>query len=150
MSAKLAIPGVLVTKASQNLPQTATANLFTVAGGTVLVTGLLGVVTTVIGGTATTLALGTAPGAATTAIATATAITSKTVGTVLAPVGASGVGVALIVGGSVFVQSPPLALSPFVLGAGVTNITWTTSGSTTGQVQWYLWYQPIDFDAAVS
>lgn len=149
MSAKLAIPGILVTKAAQNLPQTATANLFAVSG-TVLVTGLLGVVTAAIGATATTLALGTAPGAATASIATATAVTSKAAGTALAPVGASGVGGALIVGGAAFVQSPPMALSPFVLGAGTTNITWTTSASTTGQVQWYLWYTPIDFDASVS
>lgn len=149
MSAKLAIPGILVTKPAQNLPQTATANLFTV-GGTVLVTGLLGVVTTAVGAVATTLALGTAPGAATASIATATAVTSKAAGTALAPVGASGVGGALIVGGAAFVQSPPMALSPFVLGTGTTNITWTTSASTTGQVQWYLWYTPIDFDASVS
>jgi hypothetical protein len=149
VSAKLIIPGILVTKAAQNLPQTATANLFTVSGS-VIVTGLLGVVTTAIGATATTLALGTAPGAATASIATATAITSKVAGTALAPVGASGVGGALIVGGAAFIQSPPMALSPFVLGVGTTNITWTTSGSTTGQVQWYLWYTPLDADASVT
>lgn len=149
MSAKLTIPGILVTKAAQNLPQTATANLFTVSG-TVLVTGLLGVVTTACGATVTTLALGTAPGGATASIATATAITSKTVGTVLAPVGASGVAGALLVAGAAFVQSPPTALSPFVIGAGITNITWTTSANDTGQVQWYLWYTPIDSDGSVS
>ena len=149
MSAKLAIPGILVTKAAQNIPQSATANLFTVSG-TVIVTGLLGIVTTAIGGTVTTLALGTAPGSATASIATATAITSKVAGTALAPVGASGAGGALIVGGAAFVQSPPFALSPFILGVGTTNITWTTSASTTGQVQWYLWYTPIDAGGSVS
>lgn len=149
MSAKLIMPGILVTKAPQNLPQTATANLFAVSG-TVLVTGLLGVVTTATGATATTLSIGTAPGGATASIATATAITSRAAGTALAPVGASGVGGALIVGGAAFVQSPPMALSPFVLGAGTTNITWTTSANDTGQIEWYLWYTPIDAGGSVS
>jgi hypothetical protein len=69
---------------------------------------------------------------------------------VATPVGASGIGGALIVGGAAFVQSPPFALSPFVLGAGCTNITWTTSANDTGQMEWYLWFTPIDFDASVT
>jgi hypothetical protein len=150
MSARLVSPGILVTKAAQNIPQTATANLYTVAGGSVLITGLLGVVTTAIGATATTLSLGTAPGAQTTSIATATAITSSPVGTVLFPVGSGGKATALVVAGAGFVLAPPAIFNPFVLGAGTTNITWTTSANDTGQVQFYLWYTPIDFDATVT
>lgn len=152
MSARYVIPGILVQKAAQNLPQTATANLYTVTGGSVMINGLLGVVSTAIGATATTLALGTAPGAVTASIATALAITSSPVGTLLSP-GGGGAGMkaaALVVANALFLQFPPTMLAPFVLGAGTTNITWTTSANDTGQVQWYLWYMPIDPDAIVS
>lgn len=149
MSVKTVVPGVLVTKAAQNIPQTATANLFTLAGGAVLVTGLLGLVTTVIGAVATTLSLGTTPAGAATSVATATAITNAGVGTVLAPVSAAGqVGGPLSVAGAVYVAAPPFIINPFMVGGG--NITWTTSASTTGQIKWYLWYVPLDFDATVS
>lgn len=146
MSVKTVVPGTLVTKAAQNLPQTATANLYSVSGGSVLVTGLLGLVTSAVGAVATTLALGCTAGS--TAIATATAITSKPVGTFVFPVNSSGIGGALVAAGAAFVSSPPFIVNPFIVGAG--NITWTTSASTTGQIQWYLWYVPLDFDASVS
>ena len=152
MSQRLLTPpgSAFVAKLPQNLPQTATASLYTVTGGSVLVVGMLGVVTTVIGATATTLALGATAGS--TAIATATAITASPVGTWLAPVNSSGKGGALNVAGAAFVAAPPFIVNPFVVGSpGTTGaITWTTSASTTGQVQWYLWYVPLDFDATVS
>lgn len=147
MSAKLGVPGTLVQKAAQGLPATTTSNLYTVSGN-VLVTGMLGVVTSATGATATNLSLGVSNGSATGAIATATAVTSLAVGTFLFPAGSSGVGGALKVAGAAFVQAPPLALNPFFVAAG--NITWTTNATDTGQVAWYLWYVPLDFDATVS
>jgi hypothetical protein len=141
--------GNLVTKAAQNLPQTATANLFTVAGGNVLVTGLIGEVTTVIGATATSLSLGVTPTTGTansTGLATATAITSKEAGTFVGLLNSSGVGGGLVVGANagqgLFV---PL---PIIVAPG--TITWTTSASTTGQMKWYLTYIPLDSGASVS
>lgn len=152
MSARFIVPGTLVTKAAQALPATATANLFTVAGGSVLVTGLLGVVTTACGATATTLALGTTPGGTTASIATATAITSAAVGTSLVATSAAGVASALLVAPVPFLSAvPPMFIAPFVLGAGIaTSITWTTSATDTGQIKWYLWYVPLDTSATVS
>lgn len=142
--------GSQVLKAAQALPQSATANLFTVAGGSVLVTSLFGVVSgTAIGATVTTLALGTAPttGTANTAgIATATAITSLEIGTWVAPQASAGKAGALVAGAhagdAVFT---PL---PFVVPAG--TITWTTSASDTGQMAFYLTYVPLDTGASVS
>jgi hypothetical protein len=145
MSVKTVVPGALVTKAAANLPQTATANLFTVAGGAVLVTGLLGQVTTVLGATATTLSLGVTGN--TTAITTATAINGSAVGTLALPV--KGVPpAALVVAGAAFILAPPFIIDPFIVA--VANITWTTSASTTGQMKWSLWYVPLDSGATVS
>ena len=111
--------GNLVTKSAQTLPQTATSTLYTVSGGNVLVTGLIGVVSTVIGATVTTLALGTVPSTGTaesTGIATATAITSSEAGVWVGVQASSGVGGALVVGGhagnALFLHSPPAFIVP--------------------------------------
>ena len=144
--------GSLVTKAAAALPQTATATLFTVSGGSVLVTSLIGQVQAVaIGATATTLALGTVPTtgtAASSGIASATAITSKEIGTWVGVQAASGVAGALVVGGNagaaLFLHTP----AGFVVPAG--TISWTTSASDTGKMAWYLTYVPLDTGATVS
>lgn len=213
--------GDLVIKAAQNLPQTTTSTLYTVAGGAILVHGLYGLVTTALGATATNLSLGTTAG--NTTIASATAVTSATLSSWIAPqsppalpvavpgqpaVAATGVAVqnvnsypvqvvisangatitnvsvnGVTVGtaagtyvvpayGSISIAysvatptwvwsnaSPASAglwvasvvfppSAPFLLGP--TNLTWTTSGSDTGQIQWYLWFTPVDAAATVS
>ena len=141
--------GNQVVKAAQALPQSATATLFTVAGGRVVITSLAGTVSTVIGGTATTLALGTAPTvgtAATAGIASATAITSKEAGThIWLPATA---GSALNVGGNAGAAAQLLGGQAYVVSAG--TITWTTSASTTGAISWSLTYIPLDDGASVS
>lgn len=148
MSQNLRVPGVLVQKLAQVLPATATANLYTVSGGNVLVNGLIGVVANAVGAVATTLSLGnTAGGVA--SIATASAITSSPSGTFLAPVNSAGKGGPLLVAGAAFVAAPPFIINPFLCSAG--NITWTTSAAAgAGTVNWYLWYTALDFDATVS
>jgi hypothetical protein len=139
--------GLPVVKAAQNLPQTATATLFTVSGGAVLVTGLLGLVTTALGATATNLTVGTANDSGASIIAATTTITSKPVGTIISPTSSAGVGGAGSLSTALFVANYPYAISPFLVTG---NITWTTSASNTGQVKWYLWYIPLDLDALVS
>lgn len=236
MSARqLLVPGSLVVKAPQALPASATANLYVVSGA-VLVTGLLGRVTTALGATATNLSLGTTNSAAA-SLATATPITSKPVGTWLIPTGiesialatpgqpavpatgvaqqnvnsypvtvvisangatitnvsvngitvgaaagtyevpaygsisiaysvatptwvwsnaspAGGVGQLVASAGPAFLgpsygdANMPDLIAPFLLSAD--TITWTTSATDTGQVEWYLWYVPIDTSATVS
>src|SRR5215831_2513013 len=94
--------GTQVTKAAANLPQTATSTLFTISGGAVLVTSLLGLVSgTAIQNQACNLSLGTVPTVGTssaTSIATATAITNKEIGTWVVPLVSAGIGGALVVG----------------------------------------------------
>jgi hypothetical protein len=149
------VPGTLVVKAPQALPATATANLYVVSGA-VMVTGILGRVTTATGATVTTLALGTTA-STTTSLATATAITSKAAGTWIIP-SASGTP---LVGGALTVSSGPQFLASSFPGSflpglmapffvATDTITWTTSATDTGQIEWYLWYVPIDGSATVS
>lgn len=144
--------GTQVIKAAQNLPQTATSTLYTVSGGSVLVTNLVGVVSgTAIQNQACTLALGTVPTtgtASSTGLATATSIINKEIGTWMAPQASSGAGGALVVGtnaGSTVFLPAPMA---FIVPPG--TISWTTSASNTGKIAWYLNYVPLDTGASVS
>jgi hypothetical protein len=150
MSAKnVAFPGILAIKTAQALPATTTATLFTQSGGSVLVTGLFGLVTTAIGGTATSLALGTS--VSNTAIMPSTAITSKAAGTWVVPQSASGVAAAplTLAGGAAYLPASSYVATPLLLGSGC-NITWTTTATDTGAISWYLWYIPIDADSGLS
>jgi hypothetical protein len=151
MSVKnVAAIGIPVIKAAQNLPQTATATLFTQSGGAVLVTGLLGVVTTALGATTTSLSVGT--GISNTAIMTASAVAGKAAGTWIIPTASAGVGGApvMVPGGAAFLTpSGDRLFTPFVLAPG-SGITWTTNANDTGQIAWYLWYIPMDADSGLS
>jgi hypothetical protein len=141
--------GNQVVRAAATLPASATATLFTVAGGAVLIQSLWGVVTTACDGTATTLALGSTPTSGTagnTAIAAATAVTSKPIGTFYVPQWASEVGGTPILANNVQAQSGSTA--SFLAYTG--TITWTTSATNAGQMKWYLSYLPVDAGATVS
>lgn len=141
--------GAQVTKSALALPQSATATLFTVAGGPVLITSLVGIVSTAIQNQACNLSLGTVPTtgtSSTTGIATATAITNKEAGTMVVPLVSAGVAGALVVGGN---AGASLFLpTPFVVSAG--TITWTTSASNTGNMTWYATYVPVIAGASLS
>jgi hypothetical protein len=142
--------GTLVTTAAAAFPQTATATLFTVTGGNIIVTCLLGEVTTVIGtDPAVTLGCGTPTIGGTLdvdGIATTTALTSAEVGTLVTVQPSSGLGGALVVGS--LAGSAVFPGDPFVVSAG--TITWTTGASHTGAMKWYLTYVPLDDGASVS
>lgn len=138
--------GTKVDRATATIPQTATQSIFTISGGRILVTGLVGEVTTVIGSTATTLTVVSTPTSGTAVtLASATAITSKEVGAqATLPLTSGG---ALVVnnagnGG----QFPSHA--PYVIGVGSIQIT--TSASTTGAMKWTLTYVPLDDAASVA
>jgi len=142
--------GFQVLKAAQTLPQTATLTLFTVTGGRVAITSLVGTVSTVIGAGAVTMSIGLAPtvGTANTAgIAGLTAsLAAKEAGTNLwlPPIA----GNALLFGAN---AGAAAQLTSNVYVATTGTITWTTAAaSTTGAVSWSLTYIPIDTGAAVS
>ena len=141
--------GFKVSRAGATIPQTAAQSIFSVTVGRILLTGLVGQVTTAIGAVATTVSIGFTPSAGTVnaaGLASAVAITSSEVGVNLGlNLTAGG---ALIVGslaGSV-VQVPGHA--PYVLKPG--TVTYTTSASTTGALQWDLTYIPLDDGATVA
>lgn len=140
------------TSYSWTLPASATTQtLFTVGSGNILVTSLFGVVTTLIGSTTTTLALGTHPTTGTletAGIATATAITSAEAGTWLGVQASSGTAGALVngahAGNVVF-----FATAPFTVAPG--TITATTSANAGGGViNWYITYVTLDNGATVT
>lgn len=86
---------IVVSKAVQTLPQTATVNLFTVQSGAVLVTGLFGIVQTAIQNAACNLSLGLAPTvgtAATAGIGGPTSIQNLVSGSLIAAPAAAGAG----------------------------------------------------------
>lgn len=136
--------GTKVDRATQTIPQTAQAALFTVSGGRILLTSLIGEVTTAIGAVATTLTIVGNPTTGTDVnIGTATAITSKEVGSL--------VGLAGTVGTALNVQSAGAGAVPtsgVVVPIG--TLDWLTSASTTGAIKWSLTYVPLDDGASVT
>lgn len=140
--------GTQVVKSAAVVPNAAAANLFTVTGGAVLVTSLVGKVTTVFTSTATTLSMGPKPttgSANATGIHSATVLTSAALGSWIAPALSSGVATTGIVAAGI---AWPQNGSAFVCDAGF--ITYQASAANTGQIQWYLSYIPLDDGAAVS
>jgi hypothetical protein len=144
----LAQYGPRVTKATGVLANGETS-LFTIAGGKVLITGLLGTVTVAVGATASNAKLVFDPTAAGTDfdLCTATAITSDAVEqqyTIAGTVESVG---ALLVTGAVGQCNPfftdPLSLTP---GAIHQNLSADPVG---GEITWYVWYLPIDVGATV-
>jgi hypothetical protein len=140
--------GVQLIKGPSALPQTATATLATVTGGSVLITSMLGLVTTAIGG-ANNLSLGTVPtigSSSSTGIMAATALASAPVGSWIGLVQSAGTGSAGAVGANA--GAVVFLTTPFVVAAG--TITWTTSTSVTGQIKWYFTYIALDNGAGMS
>lgn len=140
--------GVLVTRATAALPQTATGNIYTITGGRIMIVSLTGLVTTATGATITTLSVGLAPTSGTSSnvsLASATAVTSREAGTMVS-IGSTP-GSALVVGTN---ASTPLQCTGHAAWAVQTgSITITTSASDTGSVQWDLIYIPLDNAAQV-
>jgi hypothetical protein len=138
--------GTKVDRATATLPQTTQAPVFTVAGGRVLITGLVGEVTTVMGATATTLKVTSNPTTGTDVdLTSATAVTSKEVGSqfTLPATSGSALAVANAGGGG---QLP--SHNPYVVPIGTIDLV--TSASDTGSVKWSLTYVPLDDGATVT
>jgi hypothetical protein len=136
--------GLKVDKATTVLPATAYGTLFTVTGGRVLITGLIGEFTIAADATATTVKV---TGTPTTGTAvdwtTATAVTSKEIGSQMTlPAAAGSALVVTNAGGSGQMQCK----SPFVAAIGTIGIT--TSATNAGSAKWSIFYVPLD-DAGV-
>jgi hypothetical protein len=132
--------GTRLIKGPLLLPQTATSTLFTVSGGAILVTELVGYVNTVLGATACNLSVGTAPTAGTPetgGIGSATAVASTAAGKFIsAPAGIGVNGMALgtwtLGGTGVAFSNPYNGTVQAVIsgGSGITNVS--VNGVTVG------------------
>lgn len=146
------ILGSQVIKKAQTPPNSgASATLFTVAGGAVLVTSMLGHVSTALSGTTGSIAIGQTPtgGVADTGgIATAGVVGGAVVGTwvsvVMLTTGLAGAIQANILGGAAVGIGQPFVVSP-----GIITIT-TAVATMTGAIDWYLTYIPLDTGGSVS
>jgi hypothetical protein len=131
--------GVTITNSSQSI--------FTVSGGLVLVTSLVGIVTTVIGGAANLNLTHTPTGGAAGDVAQATAIDADAVGTIYT---VSGVAADLV--SAVSAATPSVtygfASGKFVLPAG--SLKQKTSAVQTGAIAWHITYVPIESGAALT
>jgi hypothetical protein len=141
-----ALLGLKVSRATANLPQTTQAAIFTVSGGRVVVTGLVGTVTTAIQNQACTLKVTGNPTAGTDvdiAAASASIAAKEVGGTATLP---ATLGAQLVVsnaGGAVM----PIG-SGVVLNPGTLDIV--TSASNTGQMKWDITYVPLDDGASIT
>jgi hypothetical protein len=145
--------GVQVNKAAAILPATTVQTLFTISGGRILVTALIGEVTTVFDGTANSLSVEADPTVGAAAdLAAATVCTSDIAGTLYT---VNGIQAALLgtqkEGGT---EVPTHATAHvgvggtgFVVPAGVIQLR-TTATDTTGATKWTLMYVPLDTGAS--
>lgn len=118
------------------LPGTATGTLFTITGS-VVVLGLVGVVTTVFSSTAVNITLGITGSASELAADPAAAFTSTAVGDALQlPATLGGV-----LPAAVSSKASAASLDAFILEA--TNLTITTDATNTGALTWCLAWVPL-------
>lgn len=146
MGIRTAIYGTKVERPMAALPSSALGNVFTVSGGRIAITGLVGEVTTVLGAGVNTITLGYAPTVGTgsaTALGTSATITTAAAGSHIAanPGGATLIDVSTQAG----VLLPSIG---FLVDVG--SVTITTSATVTGSVKWTLTYVPMDDTALVA
>lgn len=135
--------GTRVEQPAKTVPQNGLSPLFTVSGGRVAVMGLVGEVTTIIGGTTPSAKLVANPTVgADTDIVTAVAITADPVGNLY---GIATVGGAL----QVLESAAPLNQTPVVLKPGTLDLH-VSAADATGAIKWSLWYVPLDDGATVT
>ena len=135
--------GANVERASATLPQTASAAIFNIVGGRVLLTAILGEVTVAIQNLADNARLEAVPTVGTLRVVCQNLnIQAYALGDVL---GISGVNIDPMLppasGGSVEGQTVGV-----VLKAGTLNLR--CSANATGEIRWKVWYIPLD-DGAV-
>lgn len=135
--------GIIVEKAATVLPATTTTAYFTVTG-TVRVTALYGVCTTVCSATATNLSIVHVPTSGTNlTIASNLAIASFAAGTyVFAELDGTALVGTTAVSGAIGVGS-----FSAILGAG--SISLTTSATNTGAFRWVVRYVPIESSGTI-
>jgi hypothetical protein len=134
-----------VSRATDTLPQTAVESLFTVAGGRVLITLLIGEVTTIIQNSDPVCKITANPTTGTSIdVGTTVDITSLEVGGFLL---CEGDGTALIKSNAGAAPAAASSSRPWVMPIGTIDLE--TGASKTGAIKWDLFYVPLDEGASV-
>lgn len=138
--------GARVSKAATAITAISTKPLFTVAGGRVVITSLIGEVTTAIQAQANAAKIVFNPDAtgADTDLTATEDINADAVGTLY---GVSGDFSDALLVGLLALEAPAFG-GPFILSEG--SIGLNTAASSTGAVAWTLTYVPLDDGAAVT
>lgn len=138
--------GERLDRATENLPQSTDKALFTITGGRVLLMLILGEVTTVIQTQANNTKLKFNPTAtgADQDLCAVLDITGDAVGEIYTISGT----VTDAMRSDLLIGSGGLIAAPLVLSEG--DIELDCAANNTGQVQWSLWYIPLDQDAKVA
>lgn len=135
--------GIQVNRAAATVPTSAADQaLFTISGGRVIVTSLVGEVTTVVGGTTPSIQLLANPSAAgaSVAIASAAVVTADAVGNLY--------GIGTVGGILIVLESVTPVGAAFVVKAGTIDLN-TSAADMTGAMKWTLTYVPLDDGATV-
>lgn len=137
------IIGKQVSRATAALPQTAAGALFNITGGRVLVTTILGQVTTVIQTQANNTKLSSNPATGTTVdLCAVLDISADEVGCLY---GITGIPADALVGaGAGYAPAPQ---RPVIVPVGAIELN--CAASNTGAVKWDIWYVPLDSGASV-
>lgn len=139
--------GFRVDRATENLPQSTDTALFTITGGRVLLTAIIGEVTTVIETQAnnTKLKINTTAAGADQDLCAVLDITGDAVGEMYTISGTVGDAMRsdLLIG-----LNSLLGAGGLILSEG--DIELDCAASNTGQVQWSLWYLPLDEGAVIA
>lgn len=138
--------GRVVERATATLPQTAASALFTVATGRVIVTSIIGEVTTVIQTQAdnTKLTFDPTAAGATQDLCAVLDITADAVGTMYSITGTPATALQDSLN---FVPSNKRLAQPIILKPG--SVLLDCAASNTGSVKWTLTYWPLDTGATV-
>lgn len=139
------VVGLAVYRAAALQPQTATAAIFTVTGGKVLITSLVGDVVVITPATTNVVKVLTVPTVGTGADwTTAVSTASKEVGTIITlPAAFGGALVVNTAGGAQLGPDPAFVAQPGSISLN------TTGSAATGTIKWVLTYVPLDPGAAV-
>jgi hypothetical protein len=135
--------GTRVERATSGLPASTTAALFTVAGGKVLITSIVGTVTTAVQAQATTYKLRATPTVgAVNDLSGTVDLNAAAAGALIGITGLAGDAAVLSTGGGVSNLRNPIVVNTGTIGA-------TTVATSTGAIQWTLTYVPVDDGASV-
>lgn len=138
--------GRVVERATAALPQTTASALFTVSTGRVIVTSIIGEVTTVIQTQAndTKLQFNPTAAGATQDLCAVLDVSADAVGTMYSITGTPGTAMKDALN---FVSSDKMLAQPLVLKPGAVELS--CAASNTGSVKWTLTYWPLDTGASV-